>query len=157
MSGENYKRTAWLSKQAAKDTAISLALGLLLLMFALAAYRFAMRVWVDEVYFFNGVNPLARIALARLAIFAVCTLPAGILLAFMYRRYATSPRMDNLSAGAALAGFMFLMLQNAGGFDPLPWWFDAMRAALLFAALPFGYLLMHLKIRGRRAAGHSQS
>ena len=131
-----------------RDTAVALVFGLLLLMLALSAYQTGMSFWVDEVHFFTGSNPLAQVAAARLLLFALCALPAGLLFGWIYLRVSATARLDILISGASLSAFLFLLMQDARGFDPMPWWFDVTRAALLFLAMPAGWYFA----RGHRAA-----
>lgn len=99
-------------------------------------------VLLPDGLFLSSHDPLGKLASLRLALFLPLALLVGWGVARGYRRIAAHPAMANLLPGAAFATSLFVLMETRWVQSPFPTWFLALRALLLFVALPFGWWLI---------------
>lgn len=107
-------------------------------------------VLLPDEMFMRSLDPLGKLAALRLALFLPLALLAGWVVALGYRRVAAHPAMANLLPGAAFATSLFVLMETRWVQAPFPGWFLALRALLIFVALPFGWWLLSLSKGGKR-------
>lgn len=120
------------------DALLSLLCGVALLGAVRVAYALAVGI-VPDASLIAGNDPLARLAIARLVLFAVLVVPLALLLAWPLATHAMRKSVDTALPGAACGAVLFLLLEWAmPQAHPFPRWMDIARAIVLFAALPLG-------------------
>lgn len=88
----------------------------------------------------DGGNPLQRIAVMRLVVFALLVLVAGLLCAWPLARYARNADPVVVMPGASCAAVLYVLIETAVAFDPFPTWYIVVRATLVFLALPAAFM-----------------
>lgn len=121
------------------DTALSLICGLALLLAVRATYGFGVD-HVPDSFLMDGIDPIARLALARFILFIIIAVPLAMLLSWPLARHATRRDVVIAMPGASCAAILFLLMQQWQQFDPFPMWFTVARAIALFALFPMALL-----------------
>lgn len=121
------------------DTVLSLICGLALLLAVRAAYALGVN-YVPDSFLMEGLDPIARLALARFILFILITAPLAFLLVWPLARHATHRDLVVAMPGASCAAILFLLMQHWQHFDPFPIWFSVARAIALFALFPAALL-----------------
>lgn len=121
------------------DYLLSLLCGVALLLVTRFVYDFAV-ILVPDTWLILGADPLARLAFARLLLFAVLAMLVALPLSWSFARHAATRSTHVIIAGAACATALFLLLETVQP-HPFPRWLDFAKAAILFAVLPLGVYL----------------
>lgn len=127
------------------DLFLSLLSGLLLVAAARVSFDLLVGLLPDAAIM-SGGNPILRLSLARLALFALVVAIVAIPFAWPLR-YAELRDPATTLPGAACAAVLYYLLARVQYFHPFPAWLDVARALLLFVALP---LAASFWWRGRR-------
>ena len=120
----------------AHEYLLSLLCGVALLLVVRFAYALGV-VLLPDVWLMDGLDPLARLAFARLLLFAVLTAVVVLPLSWPLARHAATRSLHVTFAGAACAAALFLLLESMQP-QPFPRWLGFAQAAVLFTALPLG-------------------
>ena len=128
------------------DTALSLVCGLAMLLTVRATYAFVVD-YVPDTFLMEGLDPIARLALARFILFMIVAAPLAMLMAWPLARHATRRELVVAMPGASCAAILFLLMQHWQQFDPFPLWFSVSRALALFALFPAALLVWWRALR----------
>lgn len=122
-------------RDALNDVLLSLLSGIALLIVVRAAYAASVS-YLPDAWLMEGGNPLARLAAARLLLFAALVAFCALPMAWPLARHAASKTPNTALPGAACASLLFLLLEFAFPAGPFPRWLEFGCAAVLFVALP---------------------
>lgn len=122
------------------DLFLSLLCGVLLL--AASRLLFGLFVgFVPDAVLIQGADPMLRLSLARLFLFALVVAALALPLSWPLGRLARQREISTALPGAACAAVLYVLVEGVQLFEPFPVWLDIARAAVLFLALPLAAVL----------------
>ncbi|HEX7029746.1 MAG TPA: hypothetical protein VF254_04060 [Gammaproteobacteria bacterium] len=121
-------------RDSVNDMLLSLLTGIALLIAVRAAYALSVD-YIPDALLIAGSYPLARLAFARLLLFAVLAAAIALPLCWPLAEHAKNKVLNTALPGSACALVLFLLLERLQ-LDPFPAWLDFACGAVLFVALP---------------------